>query len=246
MRRCWWLGVLILGVAAAAAQGQGGGVWVNPGPGQAAYWSGRGPAQAPTDLTVERLRSLRLTDEQIQKFEVLRRDIETQRVALEAQVKAAQQAAATANAEAARLQGELQTLLSEKIVKVLDSLLNEDQRKAMHQQDFTDQAKAWLQGYKGFLKLTDAQVDDIAAMIVPVFEKYSTMEADAAAARKNLSDLHLADKPDVAAIDAAEKKVSELSTQNLAKKRQDELMDKMAAGLLPDQLERFNQIFHRK
>jgi len=102
-------------------------------------------------VTVERLRALHLSDEQIQKFEVLRRDIEKERVALEAQVKAAQQAAAAANAEAARLQGKLQTLLTQKIVKVLDSLMNEDQRKAWHQQDFTEQAKQWLQSHKGWL-----------------------------------------------------------------------------------------------
>jgi len=244
MRRCVWLGVLVLCGVVAVAQAQQAGLVVNA-PGAATYWSGANPGQGAKDVTVERLRALRLSDEQIQKFQVLRRDVEKERVALEARVKAAQQAAAAANAETARLQGELQTLLTQRIVKVLDSLMNEDQRKAWHQQDFTEQAKQWLQGYKGWLKLTDAQVDDISGMLVPVFEKYSTMEGDLVAARKNLSDLHLADAPDVAAIDAAEKKVSELSTQGIAAKRQAELMDKMAAGLLPDQLERFDKTFRR-
>jgi hypothetical protein len=244
MRR-WWLGAVVLCLAGATALAQDWNVRAG-GPGQTVYWSGAGPYQPSSkDLTIEQQRKLGLSDEQIQKIAAGRRDIEKERVGLEARIKAAQQAAGAANAELARLQGDMTTLLTQRIVKVLDSLMNEDQRKAWHQQEFAEVAKQWLQSYKGWLKLSDAQVDDIAGMLVPVFEKYNKMETDLATARQNLSELRRADKIDVAAIDKTEKDVAELSTPNVFKKRQDELMDKMRAGLMPDQLEKFDKIHHR-
>jgi len=242
MGKFGWLGVVVMSLAANAL---GQEVMVRGGgPGQT-YWSGPYAPQASKDLTIEQQRKLGLSGEQIQKIAEGRRELEKERVALEAQIKTAQQAAAAANAELARLQGEMQTILTQKIVKVLDSLMNEDQRKAWHQQEFAEQAKQWLQGYKGWLKLTDAQVDDISGLLVPVFEKYGKMETDVADARTRLSDLRRADKTDVAAIDKAEKDVAEMSTQNVYKKRQDELTDKMRVGLMPDQLEKFDKMMHR-
>jgi chromosome segregation ATPase len=242
-----WMGLLVLCGVGAAALGQE--IVVHGGPGTTSYsypYQGTWPGQPSTELTIEQQRKLGLSEEQIQKIAEKRRDIEKERAALDTQLRAAQQAAAAANAEVARLNQEVQTLLSVRLVKVYESLMNETQLNAWRQQRCLEQAKQWLASYKPWLKLSDAQVDDIAALLVPVFEKYSKMEDQKTAAREGLAELRRAEKPDVAAIEKAEKELAELSRQNVYQLRQDELFDKMRAGLLPDQLEKLDKMYRRK
>jgi len=78
-----------------------------------------------------------------------------------------------------------------------------------------------------------------------VFQKYTRMEQDMDAARDRLLELRKADKIDLAAIDKAEKEVAANSIQSVHKLRQEELMDKMRGGLMPDQLEKFDQVHRR-
>ena len=241
--RGYWVGlwgVLCLAASVAAAQE----VFMRHAPGAVQYgpW---GQTQGPADLTIEQQRKLGLSDEQVQKIAEKRRDIEKERAALAAQLKVAEGAARAANEEVARLSREMTTVLTQKITKVYESLMDEAQLKAWKQQRFIEQAKQWLTGFKAHLKLTDAQVDDIANMLVPVYEKYGKMETEMEEAKERLAELRRADKIDIAAIDKAEKEVAQLSLQSIWKLRQDELMEKMRGGLMPDQLERFDQTYRR-
>lgn len=241
MKACSWvvliLSCLVAGVALAQAQAGAVVVEQPKQPGGAGwpsyYYYGR--SQSPADFTIEELRKLGLSPEQIQKIVDLRRDIEKQRAVLEAQLQAA-------NAEVARLHQEIRNLTTTRLVKAIESVMTPEQVKAWQQQEATEQAKQWLQGYRYWLKLTDAQVTDISALLAPVFAKYAKLEQDAADARNRLAELRRADKVDLAALEAAEKQVAELSTINVWQKRQAELIEKMRPGLLPDQLEKLDKI----
>jgi cysteinyl-tRNA synthetase len=239
-RACPWVGLVVLAVAQVAGA-QGGRPWTS---GQPYYYGGYG-VQPPSELTIEQQRKLGLSEEQIQKIAELRRDLEKERAKLDAQLKAASEAAATANAEVARVSAELRNFSTTKIVKIYESVMDEKQRKAWERQRYLDQAKQWLTGYKQWLKLTDAQVDDISTLLIPVFEKFGKMEDETTAAKDRLSEFRRADKIDIAAIDKGEKEVEELTKRNVWQQRQDELMDKMKAGLMPDQLEKLGQIHRR-
>ncbi len=239
MRSLVWFTAVAAGLGAALAAG-GEAPWGGPGysyPGYPGYGS------QPPDLTIEQQRKLGLSDEQIQKIAELRRDIEKDRARLDAQLKAAQQAAAAANAEVTRLSQEMQSLLNVRLVKAFEGVMNEAQLKAWRQQRYADQAKQWLASYKYWLKLSDAQVDDIVNLLVPVYEKYGKLETQVADARERLAELRRAENPDVAAIEKAEKEVAELSKTSIWQQRHNELMDKMRPGLLPDQLEKLDKMY---
>ncbi len=204
-----------------------------------------GYTQPTLELTVEQQKKLGLTADQMQKIAELRRDLEKQRAKLDADMKKAAEAVAAANAEIVRIGQEIRDLSTTRLQKIYDTVLTEAQRKAMERQRLVEEAKTWLRGYQSWLKLTDAQVEDISALLVPVLEKYAKMQNEVADARERLSDLRRADKLDIAAIEKGEKEVEELAKRNVYQARQDELMDKMKAGLLPDQLEKLGQVFRR-
>ena len=204
-----------------------------------------GYGQPTVELSIEQQRKLGLTDEQIQKIAEQRRDLEKERAKLEGQLKAASDGAAAANAEVARVNQEMRGLASAKLQKIYDSVLTDVQKKALATQRLADQGRNWLRGYQSWLKLTDAQMDDLSGLLAPVFEKYSKMETGLADARERLAEARRATKLDLAAIEKAEKEVAELSGRNVYQQRQDELMDKMRAGLLPDQLEKLGQVIRR-
>ncbi len=229
MKKLWVLGAVALGLASGATLA-------------GEMWHGYPYGQPSPELTIEQQRKLGLTEEQIQKIAELRRDLEKQRAKLEGDLKKAGEAVAAANAEMARVSQDIRDLSTGKLQKLYDAVLTDAQKKALERIHLVDQAKVWLRGYQSWLKLTDAQVDDISNLLVPVFEKYAKAEGEAAAARDRLRDLRCADKPDIAAIEKAEKEVAELTKANVGQQRHDELMDKMKAGLLPDQLEKIGQI----
>jgi len=226
---------------------------LSPASGQDPRW-GRGPGspysygpygQPSTELTIEQQRKLGLSEEQIRKIAELRRDLERERAKLDEQLKAASAAAVAANAEVSRISAELRSLTTTRLQKVYDSVLTEAQRKTLAQQRLGEQARNWLRGYQQWLKLTDAQMEDITGLLVPVFEKYARMEDETAAARERLADLRRAEKPDIVAIEKAEKEVDDLARRNIYQQRQDELMQRMRAGLMPDQAEKLGQIHRR-
>jgi len=241
MRVCVWLTLVVAGMAATSALGQEG-RWAAPG---AVSYGLPGQAQA-ADLTIEQQRKLGLTDEQILKIAEQRRDLEKERAKVEAQFKAAQEAAAAANAEVARLNQQLYADFGAKLTRIYEAAMTEPQRKAWNAKRYADQARQWLQNYKQWLKLTDAQMDDLSALLVPVYEKCEKMEQGVADTRDRLAALRKAEKPDVAAIEKAEKELAEASQQNIWQLRQNELMDKMRPGLLPDQIEKLDRIQHRQ
>jgi hypothetical protein len=207
------------------------------------YYSPYG--QPSVELSVEDQKKLGLTAEQIQKIAELRRDLEKERAKLDEGLKKAGDAVAAANAEMARINQEIRDLSTTKLQKVYDAVLTEAQRKALERNRLVDQAKQWLRSYQAWLKLSDAQMEDISALLVPVFEKYGKMESTVGDAREHLSELRRADAPDIAAIEKAEKDVEELAKHTYYQERQNELMDKMRAGLLPDQLEKLGQVQRR-
>jgi hypothetical protein len=196
-------------------------------------------------MSIEQMRKLGLSDEQITKIAEARRDIERERAKLADRMKAAQDAAKAANEEVSKISTEMRTLLTVKLEKAIDSIMTPEQSRTWHQQLYAEQARGWLQGYKQWLKLSDAQVEDIAGMLAPVFEKYDKVEKEMDAARDRLLDLRKADQIDLAAIDKVEKEVAANNVQNVHKLRQEELMDKIRAGLMPDQLEKFDQVHRR-
>jgi len=227
---------LLLGQG-ATAQGQAPGRWGG--------WSRGGlttGGQTANDLTIAEMRTLGLSEEQILKIAEKRRDLEKERAKLEEQLNAARDAAAAANAQVARLSLEVHELSGPAVEKIYKSVMTGEQFGAYERQRFLDQAKQWLRGHQGWLKLTDAQMEDIASLLVPVFEKYARMEGELADARERLADLRRADQLDLAAIDKAEKDLDELSKRNVFQLRQNELMERMRAGLMPDQLEKLDRI----
>jgi len=201
--------------------------------------------QQTEELTIEQQRKLGLSDGQIQKIAEKRRELEKERAGLDKQLKAARESAAAANAEVARLSKEIRTILTLKIRKVYESVMNKAQLKEWNQQRYLQQAKRWLVRYKGWLKLTDAQMDDIGQLLVPAYQKYEKMEGELADARERVSELWQVDKVDVKAIEEAEKKVDELSKRNIYRLRDGELREKMRAGLMPEQLEKFDRVRRR-
>jgi len=190
------------------------------------------------DLTIGQQRELGLSDEQIAKIAEKRRDIERERAAIEARLQTARDALQAASAEAARVQAELQELDTARLDEVFFSVMTKEQVKAFERKRFVGLATQWLQGYRQWLKLTDAQVEDIALLLVPVFEKYDKVEDEKAAARDRLAVLRKADPLDIAAIDQAEKKLEELTKDSVYVTRQNELMKALRSGLLPDQVEK--------
>ncbi|HPD16019.1 MAG TPA: hypothetical protein PLE19_13785 [Planctomycetota bacterium] len=240
MRNLWILAAALALAGRVAAGGEG--QWRLGQPSQYQYQYGYPYGQPPVELSVEQQRKLGLSDEQIQKIAELRRDLEKERAKLDAQLKAASEAAAAANAEVSRLSQEVRAFSTTRLQKIYDAVLTPEQRKALDQQRYLEQAKAWLRGYQTWLKLTEAQVEDISNLLVPVFEKYAKMDDEAADARERLAELRRADKLDIAAIEKAEKEVEELSKRNVYQQRQEDLMDRMRAGLLPDQLEKIGQM----
>ena len=201
--------------------------------------------QASGELTIAQQRKLGLSGEQIKKIAEARRDLEKQRLAIDEQLKKARAAAAAANAEVARLSQESRTILTLKIRKVYESVMTDAQRKAWKEQQLAEQAKQWLRSYKQWLSLTDAQVEDIALLLVPVFGKYEGRQDELEDVRERLAELRRADKIDIAAIEEAEKQVAELSKPNVSAERQKELSEAMRAGLMPDQLEKFDRVKRR-
>jgi len=233
----WLLGLGILCAVAAAAQAQGA---------LREWWSNRfrqrrGAGEQSEELTIEQQRKLGLNDEQIQKIAEKRRDLEKERAKLEKQLDAARGAAAAANAEVARLGKEIRSILTVKITKVYESVMSEAQLKEQRTQAYLEQAKQQLAMYRGWLKLTDAQIDDIAQMVVPVLEKYDKMGEELEDARQRLAELRRAEKLDIKAIDKAEKQLDELSKRTTWRRQTEEFREKMRAGLMPEQLERFER-----
>ena len=198
------------------------------------------------ELSIEEQRKLGLSDEQILKIAEKRRELEKERAKLDEQLKAAQGAASAANAEVARINQSIRDLSAGKAVEaVYEAVMTPEQHAKYESQRYLDQAKQWLRGYQSWLKLTDAQVEDISGLLVPVFEKYEKMTDEAAAARETLDKLRVADKLDIAAIEKAEKEVEGLSRRQVYQERQNELMDKMRAGLMPDQIDKLDRIQRR-
>ena len=239
MRRLWAFGVaLLVAVQLAAAQGAVQRSWHNINP--------RSPGAPPSgELTVEEQRKLGLSEAQILQIAEKRRDLEKERQKIEEQLKAAREAAAAANAQVTKLSQEIRTITTVKIERIYESVLSETQLKAFRRQRFVDQAKQWLRGYRSWLKLTDAQVDDISGLLVPVFEKYARMEGELADAQERLAASRRADKVDIQAIEKAEKGVAELSKRNVYQERQTELREAMRPGLMPDQLEKLDRVRQR-
>jgi len=237
-RACGFALVIWCVASLASAQAVVNQRWYGQYPG----YPGRRPAG---ELTVAELRKLGLNDQQILKVAEQRRDIERKRQEIDKQLEAARAAAAAANAHVAALNAQTRTLTTEGVEKIYESVMTKPQLEAYHRLRYVGQAEQWLRGYKGWLKLTDEQVADIAGLLVPVFEKYQKTQDQLAATRVHLTELRRADKIDIAAIDAAEKEVAELSKPNVHQERQKELREAMRAGLLPDQLERLDRVRRR-
>jgi len=151
--RTWAVGLAIVGALASAAVAQQGGRVTYPvGGGYQGYRYGQKPS---AELTIEEQRKLGLSDEQIQKIAVARREVEVQREQIQKELDAARAAASAANAEVARLNGDLRTVLTVRIRKIYESVMTPDQLKAWKKQQFVDQAKQYLRSYMRWLKLTE-------------------------------------------------------------------------------------------
>ena len=239
-----WAGVLALAVAATAGaqavrtQQYGGGYTY----GRSGYPYGQ---RTSAELTIEQQRKLGLSAEQIRKIAELRRDLEKERDALGKQLEAARAAASAANAEVARLNGRIGEITRVRIRKVFESVMSPEQVKAWKKQDYAEQAKQYLRGYMRWLKLTDDQMEDIAQLLVPVYEKYDKMQNSLTDARERLAELRKADPVDIAAIEKAEQEVAKLSKVNVYQERYKELREAIRPGLMPDQLEKFDRTGRR-
>lgn len=233
-------GTLAIAVAAlVAASATAGQAYSQP------YYP-RGYGQKQSDeLTIEQQRTLGLSDEQIRKIAEARRELEKDRDALDKQLEAARVAAREANAEVARLNGEVRELITVRLRRIYESVMTPEQRKAWEKRKYLDQAKQYLRGYMRWLNLTDAQVEDIAQLLVPVYERYDKMQRELDEAREHLAELRKADQLDIAAIEKAEKTVAELSKTNVYQQRYKELREAMRPGLMPDQLEKFDRYGRR-
>lgn len=244
MMRTWAIGLAIVGALASAAVAQQGGRVTYPVGGGAYQGYPYGQKQS-AELTIEEQRKLGLSDEQIQKIAVARREVEVQREQIQKELDAARAAASAANAEAARLNGDLRTLLNVRIRKIYESVMTPDQLKAWQKQQNIEQARQFLRSYMRWLNLTDAQVEDIAQLLVPVYDKYDKMQEELDAAKERLVGLRKAEKLDIAAIAKAEEDVAELSKVSIYQARYKELRDAMRPGLMPDQLEKFDRYGRR-
>ncbi len=202
--------------------------------------------QRTVPLSIEEQRKLGLSDAQIQKIAEARSGLERERTKLEEQLEGAYEAVATANAAAAKLRSQIRDITSVRIRKVYESVMTPEQLAAWKKQGYLARARAYLRQYSRWLNLKDEQVEDIALLLVPVYEKYDKLDEDERAAREALAELRRAEKVDVAAIEAAEKKVAELDELNSYTGRARELRDAMRAGLMPDQLERFERAGRRR
>jgi hypothetical protein len=180
------------------------------------------------------MRKLGLSDEQIKQIAEKRREIEKEREKLEA-------ALAAHRAEMGRIGGELQSLRTVRLTKVYESVMSPEQFKKWQEQGYLAQARNYLQRYRNWLKLTDAQMQDIAHLLVPVYARHAKTDREIAEAAERLAGLRRADPIDVAAIEQAEKLSAELSKQRDYRARQDEYLEALRAGLMPDQLERLDQ-----
>jgi len=248
----WWVGMAVL--YAATSVGAAGGVQqpivrrVSQGrsyPGYSSQGYRYGQRQQSVELTIEQQRKLGLSDAQIQKIAEARRELEKERAKIEDQLRAARAAAAAANAEVTRLNQESRTILTLRLRKVYESVMGEEQLKKWKEEQFLAEARQYLRGYTRWLKLTDAQVEDIAQLLLPIYEKYDKMGDDLETTREKLAQLRRADKLDLAAIEAAEKKVAQLSKTSVYRERYNELREAMRAGLMPDQLEKFDRYRRR-
>lgn len=235
MARTGMLAVVVAGLVAGSAVAQQ--AYRQP------YAQGRG--QPSAELTIEEQRELGLSDEQIRKIAEARRELEKEREALDTQLEAARAAARQANAEVARLTTEVRELTTVRLRQVYESVMTPEQRQAWEKQQYLDQAKQYLRGYARWLKLTDAQVEDIAQLLVPVYEKYDKKTRELAEAQQHLAALRKADELDIAAIAEAEQRVADLSKTNIYRERYQELREAMRPGLMPDQLEKFERYGRR-
>lgn len=231
-----WMGVLaMLALLAATASAQQA-----PQRGQGGRGGQRGGPR-PLTLSIEALRKLGLSAGQIEKVAAARGELERERVKLEAQLKAADDAVVAAGAASARLRGQLGELWTVRIRKVYEGTMPPEQFKAWEMQARMERARRYVRQYQRWLNLKDDQIEDLALMAVPIYEKYDKLEKGEAAAREALAELRRAEKPDVAAIEAAEKRADELDGQNSYTARTRELREAIRPGLMPDQVERFER-----
>ncbi|MFW6163789.1 MAG: hypothetical protein ACODAJ_13550 [Planctomycetota bacterium] len=236
MARTGMWAIVVAGlVAAGAAAGQ---TYRRP------YSPGR--RQPSDELTIEEQRELGLSEEQIRAIAEARREVEKEREALDEQLEAARAAARAANAEVARLTGEVRALTTDRLRKIYESVMTPEQRRTWEKQQYLEQARQYLRRYARSLELTDAQVEDIAQLLVPVYEKYDKKTRELEEAREHLADLRKADPLDIEAIEEAEKRVAELSQTNLYRERYRDLREAMRPGLMPDQLEKFGRRYGRR
>ncbi|MFP4057704.1 MAG: hypothetical protein ACLF0G_12630 [Candidatus Brocadiia bacterium] len=203
----------------------------------------RRPSPKSQELTIEEQRELGLSDEQIQQIAEKRRTLEKERAELEAQLEAARKAAAAANAEVARLSTAVRGLQTERLREVYEAVMTEEQLAAWERQGYIEEARRHLRGYRRWLDLSDDQVDQIARLMVPVFRKYDRLQRELEDARAYLHELRVAEEIDVEAIEAAEKRLAELTQRASLRNRTEELREVMRTGLLPDQLEKFDRRF---
>lgn len=228
-----WMGALValalLGGTARAQQA--------PERGQ----GGRRDEPRPLTMSIEELRKLGLSAEQVQKVSAARAELERERVTLEAQLKAADDAVVAAGAAASRVRDQLGELWTVRIRKVYEGIMTPEQLKSWEMQARMGRARRYVRQFQRWLNLKDDQIEDLALMVVPVYDKYDKLEKGEAAAREALAELRRAEKPDVAAIEAAEKRVEELDGQNSYTARSREMREAMRPGLMPDQVERFER-----
>jgi hypothetical protein len=130
--------------------------------------------------------------------------------------------------------------------RLYESVMTPEQRATWEKQQAIEQAKAYLRRYQRWLNLKAEQIDDIALLLVPVYQKYDKLEAAEDDARQELAELRRADKIDIQAIEAAEKKVAEADEANSYRGRTAELRDAMRLGLMPDQIERLERARRRR
>ncbi len=235
--RKWTAAVALAGLLASAVGAQERGRWQG----------GRGWERArPVTMTIEQQRKLGLSDEQIQKIAEARRDLEQERVKVEEQLKAADEAVAQANVIASGLRGQIRDITTVRLRKVYESVMTPDQLAAWKKQGYIERATRYVRQYERWLNLKADQIADLALLLVPVYEKYDKLEADETAATEELATLRRAEKVDVAAIEAAEKAVAEADRLNSGNARGRELREAMTAGLMPDQLERFERMQRRR
>jgi predicted DNA-binding protein (UPF0251 family) len=240
MKRLWTVGLVVVAVAASggAAQQARRTYTYNP----RGYRYSR---QQTAELTIEEQRKLGLSDEQILKIAQQRREVEAEREKVEKQLEEARAAAAAANAQVAQLNAELRTLSITRLRRIYESVMTPEQLKSWKKQQNLDQARQFLRSYMRWLNLTDAQVEDIAQLLLPVYEKYDRLEDELEAAKERLAELRKAEKIDIEAIAEAEEQVAELSKTNLYQARYKELREAMRPGLMPDQLEKFDRYGRR-